>query len=173
MEAIEAEAKVLLTQLKESIRGMDKADLEVLWLKTQATYYQRCMDSGLFKKTTPEGHYKVLGTKNGMVAKTRAGIVTIFQNATVYGDPLGAIAYWAHRRGRRKSFGPFMGFIIAEIPASNPYGRIMFEFTRDDPKVVKRRATKAALRKKRIKIGYYNKYLKKNTLDKFTKKRRK
>lgn len=101
--------------------------------------------------------------------KVRAGVVTIFDNAVVYGNPLDAMSYYVNKRGRKEKFGEFRGFIIGEI-IDDPQ-RILFEYIRDNPKVIARRRHKANLRKHHIEVWRFDKYLKKNTLDKIFKKR--
>lgn len=48
---------------------------------------------------------------------TTAGVITVFDNALVYGSPTDALSYHRNRRGREEKFGRFRGFMIGEIPA--------------------------------------------------------
>lgn len=96
---------------------------------------------------------------------TTPGVITLFDNAVVYGDPLDAFSYYENKRGRKKKFGDFRGFIIGEVIRGDC--RLHYEFIRPDPKVEARRRRKRFLRKKGVPIWYYDKYLKRNTLRKW------
>lgn len=105
---------------------------------------------------------------------TKAGFITIFHNAMVYGNPLQALRY-AERRERHRAFGgrfgPYRGMIIGEIPdppLDSYWGcRILFQFYRPDPRVETRRASKRHLQRRGILLRHYNRYLKKNPLERY------
>ena len=97
---------------------------------------------------------------------TKAGVITVFHNALVYGDPRDAFSYWEHKRGRKKAFGVFRGFIIGEVPAID-CGRVLFEYYRDDPKVEARKAHKRHLRRRGIPQWHYSRFLKRNPLERY------
>lgn len=101
---------------------------------------------------------------------TRAGFITIFHNAMVYGDPLDALRY-GNRPARAKRFGPYRGMILGEIPnfpLDDPMScRLLFEFYRPDEKVEARRASKAHLRHRGIPMGHFQRYLEKNPLERY------
>lgn len=101
---------------------------------------------------------------------TKRGVVSIFEKATVYGSPRDAASYWINKKGRKKAFGEFLGWIIAEIPVPQTPGftvRVNFEFTAKEPHIEARKALRKALRERGIRRNYYDRYLKGNTLQDF------
>jgi len=108
--------------------------------------------------------------------KTTVGIISVFEKATFYGMPKDAMSYWLNKKGRRKAFGNFVGWIYGEIPATTPtlqpwMVRPCFEFTVDEPHIEARKALRRSLKQKKVKRDYYNKHLKGNTLLDFAKGR--
>jgi len=98
-------------------------------------------------------------------ARTKGGIITVFEKAMVYGNPADALSYWRNKRGRRKAFGDFKGWIYGEIPACQDV-RLQFEFTVDEPHIEKRKRRKRHLRKIGLAQWRWKKYHKDNTLPK-------
>lgn len=102
---------------------------------------------------------------------TKAGWVTIFDNAVVYDvNPLVALRY-AERRKRHKAFGhrfgAYKGIIIGEVPVIPGNVQILFEFYRPDERVEARRASKRHLRRRGIPLWHYNRFLRKNPLSRY------
>jgi len=102
---------------------------------------------------------------------SKAGWVTIFENAMVYDvNPLVALRY-AERRERHKAFGhrfgKFVGIIIGEVPVIPGNVQMLFEFYRPDARVEARRASKRHLRRRGIPLHHYRAFLEKNPLERY------
>lgn len=98
---------------------------------------------------------------------TSCGLIWIFDNGAIYGDVHDLLT--VIQRNYRRRLGEFHDVIIGEVP--NEGYRIPIEYFTPDPKREARIRHKANLRRHDIKIWQFEKYLKRNTLDKFTKRR--
>lgn len=92
---------------------------------------------------------------------TKAGIVTVFDMAVVYGDPVEALCFYLNRRGRKKKFGDFRGWMIGECPYGD--SRMNFEYYKPDPKVEDRIKRRRAFAKRREPVWYLQKHHTKGT----------
>jgi len=102
--------------------------------------------------------------------RMRGGIITMFEKAECYGSPRDAINYWLNKRGRRKAFGEFVGFVYGEYPSpdsNSAAARVNFVFTMQEPHIEARKKHKKNLTKKKIKKWEYERYLKRNTIRSF------
>lgn len=99
--------------------------------------------------------------------KTRAGFIWIFEKANIYGDVHDFLTM-LNRPTSERRFGQYLGVILGEVPDEDQ--RILIEYTYKDPRIETRKHHKANLRKHRIPVWHFNKYMKKNTLDKFSRK---
>jgi len=132
-----------------------------------------------FKKLPPKimKYRDIINTFDGIKPtgeswKTQRGIVSVFEKANVYGNPGDAASYWINKKGRKKAFGEFLGWIITEIPVPQTLGgtaRVNFAFTFKEPHIEARKALRRTLKQKKMKREYYDKYLKGNTLVDFAK----
>jgi len=98
---------------------------------------------------------------------TKQGIVSVFEKAVVYGSPRDAASYWINKKGRKKAFGEFLGWIITEIAVPQTLGsitRVNFEFTVKEAHIEARKKLRKTLRERGIKRHYYESHLKGNTL---------
>lgn len=148
----------------------DDTRIEKIKLLATALQYLEDVEKAFPKVITPVDTVLGLDGKTRVIkeyVETTGGIISIFEKATIYGYPRDAINYWLNRKGRRKAFGDFMGWIYGEIPAGSPTGRQLFEFTVDEPHIEARKALRRSLKQKKIRRDYYAKYLKGNTLKDF------
>lgn len=96
---------------------------------------------------------------------TKGGIIAVFEKAVVYDAPRDAISYWLNKRGRKKAFGEFKGWMFGEIPLMESGGRLIFEYTMDEVPIEARKQLRRTLREHRIPRWAYNKYHARNTLN--------
>jgi len=94
---------------------------------------------------------------------TTGGIVTVFEKAVVYNAPRDAVCFWLNRRGRKKKFGAFMGFVYGEVPVTTT-PRLLIEYTVYEAPIEARKAKRRALRKRGVRDWYFDKYHAHNTL---------
>jgi len=97
----------------------------------------------------------------------KAGVITIFEKGCFFGSPRDAFAF-ANRPRNKKKFGAFKGFMFGEVIWGDP--RINFMFFKEDAREKKRRAHQKSmkhLKKRGIRGWQYEKYLKKNPLERY------
>ncbi len=93
----------------------------------------------------------------------KGGVITVFEKAMVLGDPRDAINYYLNKRGRKNKYGPFVGFIYAEIPDIDTVYPIT-TYLVTEPDIEHRNKIRKWRKKHNIKKLHYDLYLKYNTL---------
>ena len=135
------------------------------------TVHSDLVPTDLFgKEVTPKERKKLQVTVEPIeYAKMRSGVITMFEKAECYGNPVDAISYWLNKRGRRTAFGNFIGFVYGEfpVPCAARAVRVMFAFTVKEPHIEARKAHRRNLKKRGIKGYVFRDDLKGNTLPDF------
>lgn len=159
-----------------------KPELEVTNLsgeKTQETRPKRVyttvhsdvIETDLFGKELPrrERRKLVKTMENVEYAAMQSGIITMFEKAECYGNPVDAINYWLNKRGRRTAFGNFVGFVYGAYPVPCPVRamRVMFRFTVKEPHIEARKAHRRNLKRIGVKRHQFRNWWKGNTLTDF------
>lgn len=171
-----AELQEEITQIEKRLRVFYKenppneVEIEKLKLIATALQYLESKEKAFPKTYVPtDKGVDLFGNEITLreYQRMQGGIITMFEKAECYGSPRDAVNYWLNKRGRRKAFGDFVGFIYGEYPtpyAPSAAARVNFAFTMKEPHIEQRKALRKSLRKRGVKKWYYEKYLKKNTL---------
>jgi len=169
MAEIQEEISQIIEELQAFYKENPPEDVDIEKIKLKAYYLQE-------RERRQRAYTKVFFPKDVTVnlfgeeivlkeyQPTTGGIITIFEKASVYGFPADAISYWLNKRGRRRAFGEFLGFIYGEVPVAAHFGRVLFEFTRDEKHILERKAHRRNLKKRKIKRYKFDSWLKGNTL---------
>lgn len=184
IEKIRLQALCLRELDKERVKKtyLPKPDLQVTTLsgevipepkerKLYTTVHSDIIETDLFgNKLPPKERKKLISvTEEVEYARMQSGIITMFEKAECYGNPVDAINYWLNKRGRRTAFGDFVGFVYGEfpVPCAARAVRVMFAFVVKEPHIEARKAHKRNLKRLKIKSHQYRKLLKGNTITDF------
>lgn len=174
-----AELQEEISQIEERLRVFykenppDDIELEKLKLIATALQYLESKNKAFPRTFVPtDKGVDLFGNEMVFKSYTRmtGGIITMFEKAECYGNPRDAINYWLNKRGRRKAFGEFIGFVYGAYPSpdsNSAAARVNFMFTKKEPHIEARKAHKRNLRKRKIKRYLYDRYVKGNTLTDF------
>ncbi len=184
IEKIRLQALCLRELDKERVKKtyLPKPDLQVTTLSGEVvpepkerrlytTVHSDIIETDLFgNKLPPKERKKLISvTEEVEYARMQSGIITMFEKAECYGNPVDAINYWLNKRGRRTAFGDFVGFVYGEfpVPCAARAVRVMFAFVVKEPHIEAKKAHKRNLKRLKMKGYQFNHYLKGNTITDF------